>query len=197
MSSSLWHWALGGFLVGSLVGSRFRGTSSGVPGRPSHRGIALVGDSFAVGLGPQILQLAREDGVPFAWDGEVGTGVLSWVDSPRLVALLERKPRGLLVSLGGNDYQRNDGEAVIQAIDQFSHIVKQAGVKLLWVEPLSFNIEDKNGVKERWLQHTDFVNWYPSSQLDVPRSSDGIHPTGAGYQQWAAELWPWALDHAG
>ena len=48
--------------------------------------------------------------------GEVGTGVLSWVDSPRLVALLDRKPRSLLVILGGNDYQRNDGEAVIQAM---------------------------------------------------------------------------------
>ena len=69
---------------------------------PQGARVAVVGDSFAEGLGPHLAAHAKDCGTPFFLDDARGTSVTQWT-GPRLDAALAFNPSVVLVSLGGND----------------------------------------------------------------------------------------------
>lgn len=161
---------------------------------PEGARVLLIGDSYSVGFGPQLADFAALCKTPYHHHGVVGASVTQWDRdewlNPQLAAI---QPNVVLISLGGNDFQRNDPAHVAQRIDNLLARIKAAGARPLWVAPPTTPFPDKIGVRSMWQQRMG-ADGFPSDQLDIPRvPTDPLgHPNGAGYQKWAAAIWPWA-----
>ncbi len=169
------HWkavAVGGAVVGTagviaiLAGRR----SAKAPGP-----VALIGDSYAVGLGPELAKLLPG----FRYEGHVGMSTLGWLSCNACGNWLPTfAPDVVLVSLGVND-----GTAPIssnyQSVVQRLHGI---GARVVWIEPPAA----VNAPSARAVIESLGVQIMPAQVL--PMASDQLHPTGAGYQIWAQEI---------
>ena len=162
---------------------------------PAGTRVLLIGDSLSHGLGPQMARVARECGTPFFHHGVVGSHVTQWAQDHWLNPQLQRaQPTVVMVSLGGNDYQRTDPHNVRVAIPKFLDKVNAAGAELLWIGPPTFPFQDKIGVRDMWFQSLEGRNdtaWYPTDKLTIPRGADRIHPTMQGNRDLSRTLWQW------
>lgn len=208
-------WATDQRLVGGTLGAAFgaflgylvdqqRSTPSALPKPPPATPVLAdcpppgtrvltIGDSYPVGFGPQLAKLAQGCGTPYHHHGVVGSSVTQWDRDSWLNPQLEAiQPNVVLVSLGGNDFMRNDPQNVEASIHNLIARVQAAGARLLWVSPPTTPFPDKLDVRGMW-QRAIGKDWFDSTQLDIPRvPGDSLgHPTGPGYKQWAAAIWPW------
>ena len=166
--------AAGSVLLGA--GIVFFARRERTPGAPKR--IALIGDSYAVGLGPQLAKLFSD----FRFEGHVGTNTAQWASSSPACAncgswIAAFKPDTVLVSLGVNDATPNaaDYRAIVQWLQDL-------GARVVWIQP-------PNGVK------TDSIASVRAAirSLGVntvaptysPLAADGLHPTS--YGPWARE----------
>lgn len=174
-------WIAGGALVlgaGALI---VEAMTSKKPRR-----VALIGDSLAVGLGPQMAALAAAAKVPFIWDATVGTTPLQW--SQHMAAcgdcgdkVLAFQPTQTIAVLGTNDlgYSPKPPVAPYQAI-----VRKFPGV--VWVDPPLMPSDRLAGVRSV-IASLD-VPVVPATNT-IPIGPDNIHPTAAGYVEWAKIVW--------
>jgi lysophospholipase L1-like esterase len=157
--------------------------------------VLLIGDSLSAGLGPHMGKRARACGATFFVHGVVGSHVTEWVQPSWLKAQLQRaKPTVVMVSLGGNDFVRNDPEKVERAIASFVSTVKDSGARLLWISPPTMPFPDKVGARTMWQTAIDGdvnVDWYPTETLEIERVADRVHPTIPEYDALAGKLWQW------
>ena len=157
--------------------------------------VLLVGDSLSVGLGPVMARLARECGTSFFHHGVVGAHVTQWAQDSWLLPQLERaQPNLVVVSLGGNDFQRNDPAAVEAAVASMVTKVRARGAKLLWISPPTMPFDDAVGARVMWQRALDGQidrDWFPTEMLEIPRARDRVHPTIAGYHDLGRRLWSW------
>ena len=69
------------------------------------RRVVLIGDSLAVGLAPYLSKLAAAHGVPFKYEGHVGSTVATWLANPSWGAWVPAFGAStVLICLGTNDY---------------------------------------------------------------------------------------------
>lgn len=137
---------------------------------PKAARIALIGDSYAVGLGPELKKLLPD----FESEGRVGAGTRSYVVPPWLATW---KPALALVSLGVNDGQRPDRNNYVEIIRQ----LYAAGVKqIVWIPPP----EGVRAPQLRELLGTLGVRVLPAT--NTPLAGDGVHPRS--YGPWAREI---------
>lgn len=194
----LWGSTVAGVVV--ALGSRSKASAGSPTVPPSDEGaklqagdlVVLAGDSHAVGLqgfgqfGPALK--ARVPGVQEVGAGVTGSGAPYW--APHLAAILERKPRVVLLSLGGNDFGRTDPANVQAAITAIVVAAHKSGTKLVWLEPTNMPFADPHNVRGMW--QASGVTTYPTLELEpLPRQADQIHLTPAGYQTWANALARW------
>lgn len=136
---------------------------------PAAERVALIGDSYAVGLGPELAKLLPS----FQYAGRRGAETAGF----RLPSWLAPfKPAFVLVSLGVNDGARPD-PANYQAIVQALHGM---GARVVWIEPPA-------GVRNdavRQIIASLGVQTVPATT--VPLAADGLHPTL--YGPWAREI---------
>jgi lysophospholipase L1-like esterase len=196
-----------GYVAGLLLGRRNTPSASTSPGQapvtgtgpspetapgcpPGGTRVLLLGDSHAQGLGPPMAALALGCSTPFAHRAVVGSHVTQWAqDSWLLPALASIYPTVVLVSLGANDFLRTDPANVSAGITALVSQLHAAGVRVLWIAPITEPFPDKIGVGAMWQASVE--DWYDSTKLEIPRYGDGTHATPAGYKTWAGELWPW------
>jgi lysophospholipase L1-like esterase len=158
---------------------------------PAGARVLLFGDSHAQGLGPPMAALAAGCAAPFAYRAVVGSHVTEWArDSWLLPALSSVAPTAALVSLGANDFLRTDPQNVSAGITTLVSKLKAAGVRVLWIAPITEPFPDKIGVCAMW--QAAVADYYDSTTLDLPRYGNGTHATPAGYTAWAKAVWPWA-----
>jgi lysophospholipase L1-like esterase len=168
--------AAGGLVLGGLA-ALLRATHKSTSTPPKR--VALIGDSYAVGLGPELAKIFPE----FKYAGVVGTNSTQWATHSAACGtcgdwLTAFKPDVVLVSLGVND-GATPNATNYQTLVRGLHGL---GARVVWIEPpddvrnanATRQIVDSLGVQE---VHTK-----------VPLASDGLHPTGAGYAQWAKEI---------
>jgi lysophospholipase L1-like esterase len=154
--------------------------------------VALVGDSYAAGMVPYMQALAEGCGTPYYGDGHVGSSVLQWVgDSEWLTDLRAWQPTVVLISLGGNDFQRQPVSQVHAAIEQLVSTLRSDGALVLWVEPLSLPFADTSGIRDAWKAAVGRADSYPSLTFEYPRAQDGVHLMPSGYEDWAGKIWRW------
>ena len=152
--------------------------------------VLLVGDSYADGLKPHLAALAQDCAVPFAAATQVGSSATKWATDAGLGALLASStPTVVLVSLGGNDFQR-DQASVQAAVTTLVGRLRNAGARVLWIAPLTLPFADKAGVRAMWKVVVG-EDWLDGEKFEYPRATDKIHLYPSGYQDWAGKVWTW------
>ena len=171
---------IGGALAGfALLAALIK--RSAAPAVPAQRRVVLVGDSLAVGLGPQLAKLARQSGADFRFEGHVGSTVAQWLATPAWGAWVAGfGPTATLIQLGTNDY-RNPSPNVEQ-YRQFAAKFPSA----VWIMPPDEPAAPMPKVRAAIEQVG--VPVIPAA-TGLQYGADGIHPTPAGFAAWAASVW--------
>jgi hypothetical protein len=167
--------ALGGaamVAIGAIVTSSRRARAAA----PVPKRVALIGDSYAVGLGPELAKLIPE----FRAEGHVGTNSAQWASHASQCGqcgdwLTAFKPSLVLVSLGVND-------GVSPNPTNYQSIVRGLqgiGARVVWLQPPA-------GVTtaSRSIISSLGVSTMPAPQ--TPLAHDGLHPQS--YGSWAREI---------
>lgn len=137
--------------------------------------VALVGDSYAVGLGPELEKLLPE----FRYEGHVGTGTWQWAHGTKCGEcgswLREFRPKIVLVSLGVNDGVAPD-PANYHAIVRMVHGL---GARAVWIQPPA---------AVATLAHTVIASLGVPTvpPTTTPLAADRLHPMS--YGPWAQEV---------
>lgn len=187
--------AAGGVILGGLGALALairRPTSPTPPKR-----VALIGDSYAVGLGPELEKLLspgwyRQGSAAttsfFRYEGYKNTNTSQWAHHTAACGscgdwLTTFKPDVVLVSLGVNDGAAPN-PANYQTIVRALHGI---GARVVWIEPPAG--VDTPAV--RAVIASLGVQTIPATT--TPMASDGIHPIS--YRRWAEEIAA-AVTHA-
>lgn len=188
-------WILAGAALSAGIGFVFV-LSSRHPKIGSDSRILLIGDSLAVGLGPHLRALARDENIDFAVVARRGAtisdfgGLVATEESARLGEALEQfEPTLVLIALGTNDEYLSP-EALEREQDDLDALLEQlAPYDVAWIGVPELPKPDSNGAV-RMIRDTG-VPYFPSAQLELERAADELHPTVAGYAKWAGILWSW------
>jgi len=164
-------------LFGTLGLVAFAGRSSAPT--PRKKKIALIGDSYAVGLGPELQKLLTD----FKFEGHVGTNSSQWVTHAPACGqcgdwLVGYKPDVVLVSLGTND-------GTLPNPQNYQTIVKTLhgiGATAVWIEPPAGLAVNRDAVRR--VIASLGVPTVPATK--TPLGADGIHPQH--YDSWAKEV---------
>lgn len=145
--------------------------------------VALLGDSLAVGLGPEMAKLAKASGTDFRYYGKSGTTVKQWLDNHWLDPVIAFAPDIYIVSLGANDLGYSPAPPR-SPYEQLRDQLLATGARVLWVEPLGTKMSGPNSVVDSLGVET------VPPDASVPLASDGVHGSGpAAYAQWAKMVW--------
>ena len=159
--------ALGAAGVAALVSKVLTVHGTGVD---LSRRVALIGDSYAVGLGPELAKLLPT----FQYEGHVGISTPGWDACATCGDWLPAfKPTLTLVSLGVNDGAAPN-PANYQALVRALHGV---GSRVVWIEPPA--AVSAPAVRDAIASLG--VQTVPAIQ--TPMAADGLHP--ASYRPWA------------
>lgn len=155
----------------------YRGSSPALPAGPLR--VALIGDSYAVGLGPQLAQLLPT----FQYEAHGGTSTRQWARHDAACAacgdwIATFRPDVTIVALGVND-----GDSANPVHYQtLADGLRGAGSRVLWVEPPA-------GVRTptaRVRQAIAGLGVPTVPATTTPVSADGVHPQQ--YGPWAREI---------
>jgi lysophospholipase L1-like esterase len=143
--------------------------------------IALIGDSLGVGLGPMLKKLWAP--TPFRYEAYVGTTPAQWATHASACGqcgswLASWQPSLTLIVLGTNDMGGTPNPAYYQSIVAS---VKATGSDAAWVEPPNMPKSALTAVR----QTIESLDCIVVPAATIPIGSDEVHPTYAGYQQWA------------
>lgn len=149
--------------------------------------VFLFGDSLAQGLTKPLEQLASDMGVKFFGDGRTSTIINQWNSQPWLANDLSlAPPKFILVSLGTNDMKLFDANTEKSALNNLITKMKATKATIVWILPPTMPFPD-NGIL-KMIMATGLPVFH-SEALSIPRGSDKIHPTVAGYAGWAGAIW--------
>lgn len=139
--------------------------------------VALIGDSYAVGLGPELAKLLPD----FKYEGHVGTSTWEWATRNRRECeqcgdwLTSFRPNIVIVSLGVND-----GNA--PKLANYQTIVRGVhglGAHVVWIQPPAAVRTPAHA-----MINSLGVRTVPATT--TPLSADRLHPTS--YAPWAQEV---------
>jgi hypothetical protein len=139
--------------------------------------VALIGDSYAVGLGPELAKIFSD----FRFEGHVGTTTSQWANRVRSACdtcgdwLTAFKPDVVLVSLGMNDGAKpnpTNYQIIVRGLQSI-------GARVVWIEPPVTS-------PARAIIASLGVQTVQAPALSL--AADGLHPIPAGYQIWAQKI---------
>jgi len=169
------------------------GAGSTVPTPLSSKAL-LVGDSLADGLAGPLRARFRAAGGDLAARSVNGSTIDQWAHGPALSeALTQARPAVTLVSLGTNDLAANPAGYKRPLIEAIVMQIRAAGSAAAWLLPPRMPLPDRGGVRALLAAELArlAVPMHEAEPPDLPRGPDGIHPTPAGFDQWAARIAQW------
>ena len=146
------------------------------PTLPSTKRVALIGDSYAVGLGPELAKIFPD----LHGEGHIGTNTSQWAHHTAACGgcgdwLTTFKPDVVLVSLGVNDGS-TPNPANYQTIVRGLHGL---GARVVWIEPpAAVKTASRNVIASLGVPTVPATN--------TPLANDGLHPKS--YSAWAQEI---------
>jgi lysophospholipase L1-like esterase len=188
------RWLLGGILIGTGIG--LVALAKRRPKISEGARVLLFGDSLAMGLNPQLKQLAEEAGVAaYTGKGVVGSRIDQWSQDRWLDGWLDAtldsfQPTIILVSLGTNDEATYPG-AVGREEGDFHALLgklRATGAEIVWIGPPELPFP-RQGISDMIRENVPY--YFESEQLDIPRAPDHLHPNAVGYAGWAGAIWRW------
>lgn len=150
--------------------------------------VALIGDSLAVGLGPELAKIAAANGVAFQHEGHSGTTPKQWAEHAAACGqcgdwLKTFSPTIVLVELGTNDL----GLATpnVSYYQTIRDGIRSLGARVVWVMPNKMSRSELAAVR----QTIGSLGVDVVPMAEVPISQDGVHPTSIGFNVWAQKIW--------
>lgn len=143
---------------------------------PTPKRVALIGDSYVVGLGPELAKIYPE----FKYEGHVGTDSAQWAAHATACGqcgdwLTTFKPDLTLVSLGINDVKPD-----LQNYQTIVRGIHGIDSRVMWIEPPVQRMTNAlyNTIRALGVERAVAPN--------IPLATDGLHPTE--YRTWAQEI---------
>lgn len=176
--SFLWKaFAVGGVALGAVgVGLLVVKTYEEKHRRPAPKRVALIGDSYAMGLGPELAKIYPD----FKFEGHVGNNTWQWATHQPACGqcgdwLTSFKPDLVLVALGVNDVKPNPKD--YQTIVRGLHGI---GARVVWIEPPVQRMTNAlyDAIHALGVERVGAPN--------LPLAADGLHPVS--YAPWASEI---------
>lgn len=161
----------------TLLGIRLFRRDRETPPKPALERIALIGDSYAVGLGPELEKFFPN----LRYEGHVGTSTWEWATRNRKECgqcgdwLPAFRPQIVLVSLGVNDGNAPKS-ANYQTIVRGLHGLD---AKVVWIQPPA-------AVRTPAHAMIDSLGVRTVPATTTPLSADRLHPVS--YAPWALEV---------
>jgi lysophospholipase L1-like esterase len=157
--------------IGALVFAERRSAHS----LPNKR-VALIGDSYAVGLGPELEKLIPN----LRGEAHIGDSTARWAQDlkngkGRGEWLADFRPTDVLVALGVNDGTRPNVEnyrSIVQSL-------RGMGARVLWIAPPA-------AVNAPSVRSAIASLGIPIRATATPLADDGLHPVS--YSGWAREI---------
>lgn len=158
--------------------------------------VLVIGDSLARGMTIHFHQLAEEAEIELMAIAQNGTRTEQWAHSEELAAaLIEFDPTLVLVSLGTNDaYAARSPADVAEDVKTLVEMIEETSAQVVWIgvptlPAVSAGAHLNEDVLDAIRQTAP--NYYDSTELNIPRAPDQIHPTVNGYAGWAGAIWNW------
>jgi lysophospholipase L1-like esterase len=161
--------------IGAILLTSRKAAASSLPSSTVRR-VALIGDSYAVGLGPELRKYFPE----FKYEGVVGTNTAQWASHSKACGtcgdwLTTFKPDVVLVSLGVNDGTAPNARNYNDIVSALHGI----GARVVWIEPPA-------AVNTPAVRST--IASLGVSTVSAPTlvMANALHP--ASYNRWAQEI---------
>lgn len=149
--------------------------------------IMLLGDSIAQGLAVPLRALVVAEGGTLPSLTRVGSRLDQWAKDIQTV-LAGKTPSVVLLSLGTNDMKRTSISSVPAEVQTILAAVRAVGAEPVWILPPTMPFPDP-GI--RAALEASGARVFHSEVITIPRATDRIHPTPAGYAGFAANIWQW------
>ncbi len=150
--------------------------------------VLLVGDSMAEGLVPSLQKKVEAAGGRFFGEPWQSSTIIGWEGTGRLRQMIERyQPDIVFISLGSNELEARRPEGRVPLIKQ---MLSEIGARpAFWIGPPSW--KQDRGLLGVIAENFQPGHFFSSSNLQLPRQTDGKHPTLEGFEQWTELIWNW------
>ena len=160
----------------------------------SHQRIMLIGDSQAGGICYALNDYCSANGhrleSVFVWNSAT---ILNFAYSTRIEeAIAKYKPTFIFVVMGLNELYAKDIAKRSKAAKLFHEKIKH--IPYLWIGPANFK-EDK-GINKVFQSTADSGSFFLTKGMNLPKASDGRHPSSVGYQLWMDSIANWMNERA-
>ncbi len=150
--------------------------------------VLLLGDSMAEGLVPSLQKKVEAAGGRFFGEPWQSSTIIGWEGTGRLRQMIERyQPDIVFISLGSNELEarRPEGRAPL-----IKRMLAEIGARpAFWIGPPSW--KQDRGLLSVIAKNFQAGHFFNASNLQLPRQSDGKHPTLEGFEQWTELIWNW------
>jgi lysophospholipase L1-like esterase len=153
--------------------------------RVLHTGDSMVGGGLCKALQPRF----EAEGGKFYRDVWESGRVFQFAQSDRIPKLLKKiDPDLVVITLGANDVWLNEPDQIREGAEKIARMVTEGGRACWWIGPPIWKAYFK-GIVELLRDHVAPCIFFDSSGIEMPRRSDGIHPTDKGGEVWADAFW--------
>ncbi len=165
--------------------------------RKAYRTVLHTGDSTVGGghgLARALKARFEADGAVYVSDTVNAASLLNTEAATHLKeSVAKHQPDLVLINLGTNEVFVPAPQALLGRIRA---VVKSVGPRdCIWIGPPTWN-GDK-GIVEVLRDNVAPCRFFDSSNLDLERISDGIHPTDKGGEEWGARFWSFYRPESG
>lgn len=153
-----------------------------------HR-VMIIGDSECGGLCFPLNDYCIENGhklvLSFVWNSAT---IFNFAHSDTITRVLQKyKPSYVFLVLGLNELYAKDLKRRKQAADLLAQ--KMNGIPYAWIGPANY-MEDF-GINKVFESAADSGSFFMTNGLQLPRGSDGRHPSNQGYRIWMDSIASW------
>ncbi len=158
-----------------------------------YRAVLQTGDSMVGGGLCRALQPRfAVEGTKFFRDVWESGSIENFADSDRIPKLLARHdPDLVLLTMGANDVGGNVTDYLGKKIDKVVAATQKNGPRdCVWIGPPKWRVSGKP-VIEMIRAHVAPCVFFDSTDIEMQRKPDKVHPDEKGGDQWAVAFWHW------
>ena len=148
----------------------------------------MVGGGLCRALQPRF----AVEGTKFIRDVWESGSIEDFGDSDRLPKLLAKHdPDLVLLTMGANDVGGNVTDYLGKKIDKIVAMTQKAHPRdCVWISPPKWRVNGKP-VLEMIKAHVAPCVLFDSTEIEMQRKPDKVHPDEKGGDQWAVAFWHW------
>jgi hypothetical protein len=160
--------------------------STKVYGKVLQTGDSMVGGGFCRALAPRF----AAEGSKYVRDVWESGSIEAFADSDRLPRLIaHHDPDLVLLNLGANDVGGNVTDYLGKKIEKVAAMTQHGGPRdCVWIGPPRWKLNGKP-VVDMIRAHASPCTFFDSTDIEMHRKADKVHPDERGGDEWAVAFW--------